>query len=116
MKEQVVYLGWRDRDGRHTRRVYLDRVTAIPVYGHLLNCSPEDLSWADVGFGAAQLAFAIIMDVCQDQEIAHALYQSYKRSVIAGLDRGAWCLTADSVRKWVERQQEIASQSEASEG
>lgn len=64
----------------------------------LLDKSPSGLAWGYRGSGAAQLAFAILMDHLQDEERALGLFQDFKERVVATCDQAAgWRLSAADV-------------------
>jgi hypothetical protein len=60
----------------------------------LMNHSPNGLSWGYQGSGPAQLALAMLMEVCGDWERVRPIYQRFKDQFIARIPQNAnW--TAD---------------------
>lgn len=66
--------------------------------------SRTGLEWGYCGSGPAQLALAILCEVLGDPEAAVAIYQRFKRHVVARLPRSGWLLTHDMVAEWVMTQ------------
>lgn len=66
-----------------------------------VNHSPDGFSWGYGGSGPAQLAYAILFDVTNDEDKTLALYQHYKFAVISRLGRKDWIITAASVLQWI---------------
>jgi hypothetical protein len=102
--------------GDHTRRIEESdwslnaRVLVEDVFGvetdipwHLeeVSHSPTGPEWGYGGSGPAQLAYCILREFLPADE-ARALYQKYKREVVAALPQNAgWTLTADQVKEWI---------------
>jgi uncharacterized protein DUF6166 len=63
----------------------------------LWNHSPTGFEWGYGGSGPAQLALAILADHLGDDEQALALYQSFKRAVVAKLPKRGWTLTSTDI-------------------
>lgn len=66
--------------------------------------SPDGPNWGYGGSGPAQLALAICAAAFGDDELALALYQSYKWHLIAGISVDNWTLPASEVIAWAECQ------------
>ncbi|GIW55354.1 MAG: hypothetical protein KatS3mg082_1758 [Nitrospiraceae bacterium] len=69
----------------------------------LVTHSPTGFEWGYLGSGPAQLALAILADHLMDDQKALAIYQEFKRDVIAHLPRGGWNLTDDDVQSAIDR-------------
>ena len=68
-----------------TRRVWLNDRELLPGPSQRVwNHSPDGFNWGFGGYGAAQLALAILLKLCP-KEIALFQYGGFKRKVIAGL-------------------------------
>jgi hypothetical protein len=65
--------------------------------------SPDGFEWGYGGSGPAQLALALLADCLNDDGGALALYQDFKRAVVASLPRDAWTLTEEEVRRAVRK-------------
>lgn len=69
------------------------------------NLSPTGFAWGYGGFGPAQLALALMLEVCCTEEKALELYQHFKWAVVC-----QWSATQDfayridSLRAWVKAQ------------
>ena len=59
--------------------------------------------WGYGGSGPADLAYALLRDCFQDQEIAEEWYQTFKWDVVAQwpVDE-RWSITEDDIREWVK--------------
>jgi hypothetical protein len=67
------------------------------------NKSPSGFSWGYHGAGPAQLALAILLDLCKNPEIARRLFQEFKRDIIANFSSDAdLVLPVVQVMKWLE--------------
>lgn len=53
-----------------------------------VNHSPDGFQWGYAGSGPAQLAFAMLMDLYEDEVFAYKMYQQFKRDVLASLTGG----------------------------
>jgi hypothetical protein len=67
---------------------------------HLVRHSPTGFEWGYEGSGPADTARSVLADVSGDPDPAPALYQAFKREVIAGFG-DELRLTADGVREWL---------------
>lgn len=68
----------------------------------LVNHSPDGFAWGYEGSGPAQLALAILADHLKDDDRALAIYQQFKRMVIARLPREhGFCINSDLVGGYV---------------
>lgn len=64
----------------------------------LANHSPDGPSWGYAGSGPAQLSLGILCDYLKDDLAALCLYQEFKFSVIAKLDKDSgWTLTKEQI-------------------
>lgn len=64
------------------------------IYDH----SPDGFSWGYGGSGPAQLALALTADVLQDDNRATRLYQSLKRTFVAGIDgEHSWSISESAL-------------------
>jgi hypothetical protein len=95
---RCYYLGYVDKAG-NANVCYSDTgsgglLQPLSPRRDLRNHSPTGFQWGYGGSGPAQLALAILADHLGDDERALALYQEFKRSVIAKLPEGKkWELT-----------------------
>ncbi len=71
----------------------------------LRNHSPDGFNWGYSGSGPAQLALAIVAAALGDDVLAMALYQKYKRHLIATIEVDTWTLPASEVLAWAADQQ-----------
>jgi hypothetical protein len=79
------------------------RLTApLPKCLDKVNHSPDGFAWGYGGSGPAQLAYAILFNVTNDEDKTQQFYQDYKFQVIAGLPREPWTITAPSVLNWLD--------------
>jgi hypothetical protein len=67
--------------------------------------SPTGFEWGYDGSGPAQLALAILADHFGNAGQALALYQDFKRDVIAGLPHEQWTLTGADIDRALESMQ-----------
>lgn len=74
----------------------LDPGPSQKVYNH----SPDGFCWGYLGSGPAQLALAILMHYMHKNR-AQALYQQFKRDVIAGLPQTDFELAESAVVDWI---------------
>jgi hypothetical protein len=88
-----------------TRRVFIGNQELSPrksqrVYNH----SPDGFNWGYGGSGPSQLALAIMLRYLPRSE-ALAVYQDFKREVIAGLPIGHnFELPVEGVLGWIRKQ------------
>ena len=68
----------------------------------LRNHSPTGFEWGYCGSGPAQLALALLVDHLAEDEEAVALYQDFKRVVVAQLPYRGWELTSSQMNAWLE--------------
>lgn len=68
----------------------------------LCNHSPTGFEWGYCGSGPAQLALALLCDALGNDEVAEALYQDFKREVVAGWSDD-WKMTRSEIFAWQER-------------
>ena len=73
----------------------------------LRNHSPTGFEWGYGGSGPAQLALALLADHLNDEVRALQLYQSFKRSVVAGLPDQSWTLTSQEMDQALEKLEEL---------
>ena len=74
----------------------------MPKYLGVVDHSPTGFSWGYSGSGPAQLAFALIYHVTdEDLERTNNLYQVFKRDVVSELD-DTWTLTQADIVKWIK--------------
>ena len=83
-------------------------VNGIPLDPRLdlYNHSPTGFEWGYGGSGPAQLALAMLASHFGDEAKALAIYQDFKREVVAGLPKRGWTLSSrdidqalDAIRK-----------------
>ena len=65
----------------------------------LWNHSPTGFECGYSGSGPAQLALALLADHLNDDELAVALHQSFKREAVAGLSPQGWRLTSKQIER-----------------
>ena len=68
----------------------------------LWNHSPSGYEWGYSGSGPAQLALAILADHLNDDDEAVALYQEFKRLVVAKLPYRLWELSGENIDAWLD--------------
>ncbi len=64
------------------------------------NHSPDGFNWGYQGSGPAQLALALLYDVCQDAQTAVRLHQAFKRDLVAGWG-DTWVFTNHDIINWI---------------
>lgn len=70
-----------------TREVFIHKKELKPTRSfRIRRHSPDGFAWGYTGSGPAQLALALLLELC-DREVAKRFYQDFKREVIAGLDK-----------------------------
>ena len=100
----ATYRGQKQRDARGGMIVTKDGEEFSPTRSqHLVNHSPDGFNWGYGGSGPAQLALALLLDTCGNEEIALAWYQQYKWDVVAALG-DSWELSQESIRDWLKLQ------------
>ena len=77
-----------------------------------VNHSPDGFAWGYAGSGPAQLAYALLFDVTNDEDKSQRFYQDYKWSVIAKLPREPWQITATSVWDWLDEAESSVTQAQ----
>jgi len=65
----------------------------------LWNHSPSGFEWGYGGSGPAQLALALLADHLANEAETLALYQIFKRTVVANLPYRGWRLTTDEIQR-----------------
>lgn len=105
-----IYVGIRDektgqqtvtvRVVRSARQISLAKTLSPVESQKLRNHSPDGFNWGYGGSGPAQLALAILLDVC-GAERAQALYQAFKGDVVARMPRQRWEVTSVEVEYWL---------------
>jgi|SRR5579859_1133707 len=65
----------------------------------LHNHSPNGFEWGYGGSGPAQLALALVADHLGDSGRALALYQDFKREVVATLPHDGWTLVTGDIER-----------------
>ncbi len=65
----------------------------------LRNHSPSGLEWGYLGSGPAQLALALLAHALGDED-ALAVYQEFKREMVAPLDEDEWTMTSEQIAAW----------------
>ena len=73
---------------------------ALPLRLDLSNHSPTGFEWGYNGSGPAQLALAMLADYLGNDDEALALYQDFKREVIAGLG-DEWAISRELIEWWL---------------
>jgi len=86
-----------------SRRVYVDQWRVRPnhsqrVYSH----SPDGFNWGYGGSGPAQLALALMLLYCEEED-ALAIYQAFKREFVAQWHPEFVC-SEKQVLRWIERE------------
>lgn len=71
----------------------------LPTCTEFVNHSPSGFQWGYSGSGPAQLAFAILYDV-YDEDTAERFYQRFKKDVVSSFD-GDWFMTEDEIESYV---------------
>jgi hypothetical protein len=103
-----TYSGIRGRTGLCHISVWGGKSRKLPARRDLFNHSPDGFEWGYEGSGPAQLALALLADALEDDELAIALHQQFKRARIARLDRDArWQMTEQDIRNWVALQPKL---------
>jgi len=85
------------------RRVWIGDREVFPTRSQRLwNHSPDGFNWGYGGSGPAQLALALMLEFCADEQEAQQLYQAFKWDVIATLPHGDFELSVERVTEWIE--------------
>ena len=89
----------RTYEGRREGYAVIVTVNGVPLNPRLdlYNHSPTGFEWGYGGSVPAQLALAILANHFGDDRQALAIYQSFKRVVVAGLPEPGWTLTSRDV-------------------
>jgi hypothetical protein len=74
----------------------------LPLRIDLFNHWPRGFAWGYRGSGPAQLALAILAEVCKDDQMALDLHQAFNGDVIARKSAGDWSISEEYVRGWIE--------------
>lgn len=105
------YGGFIDREG--TALVSKNGEELSPARSQeVWNHSPTGFHWGYHGSGPAQLALALLLEEIPRWR-ALALYQDFKREVIAKLDPtplALWRMTSDEIREWVRARPALSQQ------
>jgi hypothetical protein len=91
-----TYIGIRQQDG--TLSVSVNGQPLNPRLD-LWNHSPTGFECGSSGSGPAQLALALLADHLNDDELAVALHQSFKREAVVDLSPQGWRLTKDQIER-----------------
>ena len=91
-----TYIGIRQQDG--TLSVSVNGQPLNPRLD-LWNHSPTGFECGYSGSGPAQLALALLADHLNDDELAVALHQSFKRDAVARLSPQGWRLTSKQIER-----------------
>ncbi len=79
-----------------TRWVWLDGRELYPEPSQRLHDHGSDgFNWGYGGSGPAQLALAVLLEVCRCEQQAYACYQRFKWRAIATLPEGGFTTTFD---------------------
>jgi hypothetical protein len=73
----------------------------LPKYLHIRSHSPEGFEWGFVGNGPAQLALALVANVCG---VRYAIPRIYRKVMgyMCCLAHDGWTITEEDVKTWVE--------------
>lgn len=102
-EDGTVYIGWRDQNGTHVRRIRQGKVTQLPPRADLRNHSPTGFEWGYGGSGPAQLALALASDVLARDRNALEVYQHLKRLLVITLPYHCWSLSEYDLRHFITR-------------
>lgn len=99
----TIYEGHRDNIDR--AQVTKDDAPFLPDYSlSFCNHSPDGFNWGYGGGGPAQLALALLLDVCKDEgmenDIALRYYQKFKREFVSRWDSD-WVVTSSAIVGWM---------------
>ena len=86
-----------------------DRTLARPQSTQLIDHSPDGFNWGYSGSGPAQLAYALLLEVTDDEQTALRYYQDFKWDVIANLPP-AWLIAESSILDWLKTKRERPQQ------
>lgn len=68
----------------------------------LWNHSPDGFEWGYGGSGPAQLALALLFDVCHQAELSVKLHQDFKWEFVAKWDR-EWSIGSVEISDWIKK-------------
>ena len=86
---------WKDRSVRLSGKLLLpERSQSFRMH------SPDGFSWGYGGSGPAQLALAVMLEICPDEESAMRSYQDFKWEVIVNLPMEEDFSTDIDPKKW----------------
>ncbi len=88
-----------------SRRVFREDKEILPGKSQrLVNHSPDGFNWGYGGSGPAQLALAIMLEFVEEKK-ALALYNIFKSSIIAGLEKGKdFAIPVKAIENWINEQ------------
>ena len=73
--------------------------------------SPYGFNWGNGSSESAQLALAILIDVCNDVDFCRRVYQSFLWEIIAHLPH-AWEMERSEIENWIEGTKAVLQQGE----
>jgi hypothetical protein len=82
-----------------------ERLTLPPLRRDEARHSPAGFNWGYSGSGPAELARAVLIACCPDDDFVRQpyVYQSFKAVYVSVIRTEAWALRRSEVRRWVER-------------
>jgi len=93
-----------------TRQVYIDDIELLPYESQAIyNHSPDGFAWGYGGSGPAQLALAILLKFCSEDE-AKQFYQAFKWVIIATLPKSDFQLSIAKVEFWIAEYKKALTQ------
>jgi len=101
--KSTIYEGYRSSVPVVTKVDASNHRSLMPSYSHLKNHSPSGFEWGYNGSGPSQLAFALVYDITQDEELTLQLYQEFKRKVIAALPPDKWTLSSNEIKEHLRK-------------
>lgn len=96
-KNSIIKGNW------ETKTVTINGYVLDPRYSQsVYNHSPDGFNWNYNGSGPAQLALALLLEICTKED-ACLYYQEFKRDIIAALPAGDFEMEAEVIFKWLEK-------------
>jgi hypothetical protein len=115
---QIFYKGRRYDDGSCVVWICSRKrgeISILSPYTEVWNHSPTGFEWGYAGSGPAQLALAILCDVCATdsrcargwEETPRRLHQRFKRQFVVHFEKVGFELLRGDVRRWITEQDRI---------
>jgi hypothetical protein len=88
--------------GQHVRVQDKNSEYSLRGYNNIINHSPDGFNWGYYGSGPSQLAFAILMDMYHDKEIAFFYYSFFKQDFVAKFKK-SFEVNSEEIDEWFNK-------------